>query len=106
MKQSNQTNSARRIISVLVLGALVTLLAPPAGAAPAPTVDSFSPTSGCVGTEVEISGSGFNDVSAVRFNGVTASFDRVSSTRVLARVPSGATTGPISVTTPDGTATS
>src|SRR5688572_28939950 len=106
MKQTKHNSKARPFISVVVVAALIAVLAPPAAAAPAPTIDSFTPTSGCTGTEVAISGSGFNGVSSVRFNGVAASFDRVNSTRVDAVVPSGASTGPISLTTPDGTATS
>ena len=50
-------------------------------------------------------GSNFTGVTAVRFNGVTASFAFVNAGRVTTVVPSGATTGPISLTTPSGTAT-
>lgn len=96
----------KRISSILLVAILVMLASPPAGAAPAPRIDSFSPTSACVGAQVKISGSGFNDVSRVTFNGVAASFDRRNANEVDARVPPGATSGPISVTTPEGTATS
>src|SRR6185369_17222144 len=40
---------------------------------------------------------------AVRFNGVTAAFTVNSDVRITATVPAGANTGPISVTTPNGT---
>ncbi len=78
---------------------------------PAPTVSSFSPTSGPVGTSVTINGSNFSGsgftTSSVKFNGVSAtSFTVNSSSKITATVPSGATTGKISVTTPGGTATS
>ncbi len=40
------------------------------------------------------------------FNGVAAGFKLVSSTEIKATVPSGATTGPVVVTTPKGKLTS
>jgi hypothetical protein len=70
----------------------------------APTITSFSPTSGPVGTTVQINGTKFSGATSVKFNGVSATqFLVYSSTLVLAKVPTGATTGPISVTTPGGT---
>ncbi len=73
-----------------------------------PSISSFSPTSGPVGTSVRINGSGFGGATAVRFNGVSASPFTVNTqgTRIDTKVPSGATTGRITVTTPGGTATS
>src|SRR2546422_32958 len=76
-----------------------------AGAPPAPTLTSFTPTSGPVGTSVTISGTNFTGATAVTFNGVSASFPVTSATAIQATVPPGATTGPLSVTTPGGTAT-
>jgi hypothetical protein len=67
-----------------------------------PTISSFAPTSGPVGTSVTISGTNFTGASAVRFNGVSASFAVNSATTITATVPTGATTGPISVTTSAG----
>jgi hypothetical protein len=79
----------------------------PAGTAPAPTISGFSPGSGPVGTSVTITGSNLTGASSVRFfNNVSASFTVDSDTQITAAVPSGATTGPISVTTLGGTATS
>jgi hypothetical protein len=73
----------------------------------APTISSFTPTSGLVGSRVTLTGTGFSGASAVSFNGVAAaSFKVASDTKITARVPAGATSGSISVTTPDGTATS
>ena len=73
----------------------------------APTISSFSPKSGPVGTSVRINGSGFAGTTAVRFNGVSASFTvNTQGTRIDTIVPTGATTGKITVTTPGGTATS
>jgi IPT/TIG domain len=71
-----------------------------------PVVSSFSPTSGPVGTIVTVYGSGFTGTTAVKFNGTSAQFLVASSTKLYARVPTGATTGKISVTTPGGTGTS
>jgi len=70
-----------------------------------PTITSIGPTSGGAGTPVMIRGIGIEQTTAVAFNGASASFT-VSSQYVLATVPTGATTGPVTVTTPSGTATS
>ena len=75
---------------------------PPSG----PAITSFSPTSGPVGTIVTVYGTAFTGVKSVRFNTKTAAWSAASSTKLLARVPFGATTGKISVTTRAGTATS
>src|SRR5262249_13317441 len=71
-----------------------------------PTITSFTPASGAVGTNVTVSGANFTGATAARFNGVSAGFTVSSATTIQATVPGGATTGPISVTTPGGTATS
>jgi hypothetical protein len=76
------------------------------GATSAPTITSFSPTSGPVGSSVTITGTNFTGATSVKFNGVTATFIVNSATKITATVPTGATTGPISVTTAGGTATS
>jgi hypothetical protein len=59
-----------------------------------------------VGTVVTVYGTNFTGTSAVRINGVNALFYVASPTLLYTRVPSGATTGKITVTTPAGTATS
>src|SRR5205814_2367234 len=71
-----------------------------------PTITSFTPGSGPVGTSVTINGTNFTGASAVLFNGTSASFTVNSATAITATVPAGATSGPISVTTPGGTASS
>ncbi len=86
----------------------------PGGTATAPTpfqvlpaIVSFAPTSGPVGTNVIITGTSLTGALHVKFNGVYAtSFSTLSPTRVRATVPVGATTGPITIRTPSGLATS
>ncbi|MBX3747502.1 MAG: S8 family serine peptidase [Verrucomicrobiae bacterium] len=72
----------------------------------APVIGSFSPVSGGAGTAVTILGSSFTGVTAVTVNGQAAVFNVESATRIGITVPPGATTGPIAVTSPQGTATS
>ena len=75
--------------------------------APTPTITGFTPTSGTPGTSVTITGTNLTGASAVKFNGVNAaSFAVNSATQITAVVSATATTGPIAVTTPGGTATS
>jgi len=72
-----------------------------------PTITSFTPTSGPVGTTVTITGTNLTDITWVKFNGtVSSSVTPVSATSLKAVVPAGATTGKISIMTPGGTATS
>jgi len=71
-----------------------------------PTISSFTPASGPVGTSVTISGTNFTGATAVRFNGTSANFTVNSASTITASVPAGATSGSISVTTSAGTASS
>jgi len=72
-----------------------------------PVISSFTPTSGPVGTVVTVTGSGFTGATAVLFNTTSAAAYTVGSdTQITATVPTGATTGPIQVTTAGGTGTS
>ena len=71
-----------------------------------PTITGFSPTTGGPGTLVTINGTNLGAATGVTFNGTAASFAIVSATQLQANVPNGATTGPISVVTPSGAATS
>lgn len=68
-----------------------------------PSIASFTPGGGSIGTSVTITGTNFTGATAVAFNGSSASFTVDGATQITATVPSGATTGPISVTTPLGT---
>ena len=73
----------------------------------APTITTFSPASGPVGSVVAITGSNFTGATAVTFNNKAAANYVVNSdTRITATVASGTTTGTIAVTTALGTATS
>jgi hypothetical protein len=82
----------------------------------APVITSFTPTSGPEGTRLNIIGLGFTDASVITFTGtsnntVTTGFyvntiNYAGSQISGVIVPPGAQTGPISVTTPNGTATS
>ncbi|MHB1459799.1 MAG: IPT/TIG domain-containing protein [Armatimonadota bacterium] len=73
----------------------------------APTISSFTPTSGKVGDSVTITGTNFTGATAVKFNGTAAAiFSVVSATSITATVPGGTTTGKVSVITPGGTVTS
>lgn len=62
------------------------------------------PTSGKVGSTVYILGNSLKGTSAVTFNGTPAtSFTVLSRTEIKVTVPTGATTGPVAVTTTSGT---
>jgi hypothetical protein len=75
------------------------------GGASPPAISSI-PSGGTVGTEIVITGANFTGATAVAFNGVPASFTVNSATQITATVPAAATSGPITVTTPGGTAQS
>lgn len=72
----------------------------------APTIDGFSPASGSAGTPVTVDGTDLLGATSVKFNGTSATFTVVNNTRITTTVPVGATTGPLSVTTPTGMGTS
>lgn len=70
-----------------------------------PAIRSFSPVSAPVGTKVIVAGSNFTDASAVSFNGVAATFEVVSPSQIATAVPKTASSGPVRVTGPGGSAT-
>ena len=71
-----------------------------------PVILSFKPSSGPVGTQVVITGTGLWFANKVTFGGVKAtSFTVNSGTQVTATVPTGALTGKIGITTNSGTTT-
>jgi YD repeat-containing protein len=64
------------------------------------SIGHFSPQQGPPGTQVTISGTGFNTTASsntVRFNGSSATVSSASQTQLAVTVPTGATSGPISV---------
>jgi hypothetical protein len=73
----------------------------------APTISSFTPTSGITGSKVTITGTYLSGASSVKFGSIAASaFTVYSATQIGVTVPNGAAAGPISVTTAAGTTTS
>jgi hypothetical protein len=69
----------------------------------APRITGFAPTRGGPGTNVIIQGTNFLGTRAVRFNGLSGPIGLVENGRILATVPQGASTGPITVEAPAGT---
>jgi hypothetical protein len=66
----------------------------------APVITGFSPVSGRAGTNVVIKGVNFTGATAVKFNGLPATYFVTNNTTIGAIVPEGATRGPIRVETP------
>src|SRR4029079_18144813 len=79
--------------------------APPA-AVTAPGISAFTPASGAPGTIVQLVGKSFTGATAVQFNGVNADFKVSADGQITTKVPSAASSGPITVVTPNGTVTS
>jgi uncharacterized repeat protein (TIGR03803 family) len=71
-----------------------------------PTITSFSPTSGPVGTQVIISGVSLSQAMLVKFGTTAASFTVNNDKKVTATVPANAKSAEIMITTPGGIATS
>ena len=73
------------------------------------SIIEFIPSSGAVGSSVTISGTGFSSTpssNSVTFNGTSATVSSAVATQLVVTVPTGATSGPIAVTSPSGSATS
>jgi YD repeat-containing protein len=72
---------------------------------PALAIYQLSPTSGAVGSSVTVYGTGFSATpsqNAVSFNGTGATVTASTATTITTSVPTGATTGTVSVTCPAG----
>ena len=69
---------------------------------PPPAITGFSPASAPVGTSITITGANFDPTPANNtvtfFNGITAVVTSCTSTQIVAAVPTGTITGPITVT--------
>jgi IPT/TIG domain-containing protein/peptidase M66-like protein len=84
-------------------GGMTSPSAPPPAA---PSISNFSPGSGPTGMAVIITGTNLTGATSVKFNGMVATYTVSSATQISTSVPSGATSGKISVITAGGTATS
>jgi IPT/TIG domain/Regulator of chromosome condensation (RCC1) repeat len=71
-----------------------------------PAITTFAPSHAAPGSPVDVLGTGFGGISAVKVNGVKAGYSVLSRTELRLSVPVGATDGPITITTAGGTATS
>src|SRR5690606_15961663 len=74
-----------------------------------PTIIKFSPESGKAGDVITIEGVNFSAAvsgNVVKFNNTTAEVTEASATIIKAKVPAGATSGKITVTTASKTAVS
>jgi uncharacterized repeat protein (TIGR03803 family) len=76
------------------------------GPAPEPVITAFSQNSGAPGTTIVIRGNYLLGTTVVNFNSISASYHVASVNSVVATVPVGATTGPVTLGTPHGTAVS
>ena len=71
---------------------------------PLPTLASVGPATGPAGTVITATGANFTGAFRVNFSGgTTAVCTGVTSTTLTARVPAGALSGPVTITTPLGT---
>lgn len=71
-----------------------------------PTITGFTPDEGAAGTLVTITGNALNGATGVRFGAADATLVGGNATQVVAIVPGTATTGPITVITPEGSTAS
>ncbi len=71
-----------------------------------PTITSFSPAIARAGTTMTISGTNLGDATSVEFGSTPAWFNIDSGTQLTTVVPDGASSGPVTVTGPNGTVTS
>ena len=72
-----------------------------------PTITNLDPSSGSVGSQVNIVGGGFAATRKVTFGGVAATtFSVLTPALIQATVPAGAVTGKVGVVTPNGSAAS
>ena len=77
----------------------------------APTITSFTPTTGLVGTTITIKGTNLENTASVTFNGkkvivAATTFTTDTNTKLKLKVPAGAKSGTLTVATSGGSATS
>lgn len=80
-----------------------TVTVPPPQPPTVPAVTGFAPASAAPGDVVMVNGSGFVGATTVAFNGTATFFTVLNDTTIQAAVPPGATTGAVTVTSPNGT---
>jgi endonuclease G len=73
---------------------------------PAPSLASFLPTSGPPSNNVTLTGAALDTITNVTFNGTLAPYTITATNQIIAMVPVGATTGPITIRGLGGLATS
>ena len=69
---------------------------------PVPTIASFAPLSGEAGTEITITGTNLDKVTAVKFGTTAATITSQNATTLVTSVPEGAASGKITVTAATG----
>jgi len=88
-------------------GSSSAVFTPSGSVSSSPTITSFTPSSGPIGTLVTITGTNLSTATALAIGGAQAeSFTVVSATQITATVGAGAVTGVVSVTTSGGSASS
>ena len=70
-----------------------------------PSISSFSPLGGAIGTLVTLTGTGFSGATKVRFGLLDSAVLTASATQVTTKVPPGAVSGRLTIFTPEGTNT-
>ena len=71
-----------------------------------PTIYGFSPGTGAPPSSITVTGANFLGTSSVLFNGTAGSFSSVTFGQLTAVVPGAATSGPLTITTTNGSAVS
>jgi hypothetical protein len=109
----NTNNSDTLTLSGAVNGAIanattVITVTPPQAA---PTITSFTPATGPVGATITIKGTNLENATSVTFNGkkvivTSTTFTKDTAAKLKLKVPAGAKSGTLSVTTTGGSATS
>ena len=96
---TDQRGTASALNAACNMGAVQGVVGPP-------TITGFTPPSGSSGTVVTITGTNLLGATEVTFNGKAGTVTTVGQTEITVKVPPGATTGYVRVTTPSGSVTS
>lgn len=106
-----KTKHWRVALALLVMGSSLLFAVPAGAASKAPTITSFAPKTGPGGSSTSIFGTNFNGTTEVDFTtqkgpSPSTNFSVANSTHIKVDIPIAAITGPVTVKTPLGTATS